>query len=408
VTAGHQGRVDVAIVGAGLAGAALATRVARQGSSVVVLERSPGWRWHACGVFTSPAAVVELRDLGLTDAVLAAVARPIPAMRVETARGTVFRLTYGAGADGPGGAMGFDRRALDETLLELAVAAGAEVLRGHTVETVEPAAGRRLGRLTVRGPGGSTRIEARVVVGADGLRSVVARDVGVRRAPRLGRRVGLTWHVVDAAGDSPHDARMVVLDGAYCGLAPVPGGHLNVGIVLSGRDRLRALATRGATAVGTEILASALGRDPRDGATSVPALVDAVVGAAPLGHRVDRRAGAGWALVGDAAGFLDPFTGEGVHRALVSARLAASAIAGTGVTRDLSAYDRAMHRRFRTKDLVSSLVQAFLAQPVLFEYAARRLAGRPRSRDTMGMVMGDLVPAGRALDPRFLATLLAP
>ena len=72
------------------------------------------------------------------------------------------------------------------------------------------------------------------------------------------------------------------------------------------------------------------------------------------------------------------------------------------------AYDRAMRRRFAAKDAVSWLVQAFLARPAAFEYAARRLAARPQVRATMGLVMGDLVPASRGLDPRFLASLLAP
>jgi hypothetical protein len=67
-----------------------------------------------------------------------------------------------------------------------------------------------------------------------------------------------------------------------------------------------------------------------------------------------------------------------------------------------------MRRRFATKDAVSWLVQLFLARPALLEYAARRLAARPTVRATMGLVMGDLVPASRGLDPRFLAALLAP
>ncbi|MEJ7697330.1 MAG: hypothetical protein WKF78_12095 [Candidatus Limnocylindrales bacterium] len=132
-----------------------------------------------------------------------------------------------------------------------------------------------------------------------------------------------------------------------------------------------------------------------------------------------RRAGPGWFLVGDAAGFLDPFTGEGIHRALVSTELAAAAIRETLTGRSTAAaaaaaaaaadaYDRAMRRRFATKDGVTWLVQAFLARPVLFEYAARRLATRGDVRATIGLVMGDLIPASRALDPRFLAAVLAP
>ena len=122
------------------------------------------------------------------------------------------------------------------------------------------------------------------------------------------------------------------------------------------------------------------------------------------------RAGHGWLLVGDAAGFLDPFTGEGLHRAIVSARHAARAVDRSlaGDASALRGYDRAMTARFRSKDAVSLLVQGFLAQPRLFDYAARRLAARGRVRETMSLVMGDLVPASRALDPRYVAALLRP
>ena len=65
-------------------------------------------------------------------------------------------------------------------------------------------------------------------------------------------------------------------------------------------------------------------------------------------------------------------------------------------------------RRAGAEDAVSLLVQAFLEVPLAFEYAARRLAGRPAVRETMGRVMGDLVPASAGLDPRFLAALLRP
>ncbi|MEA2577301.1 MAG: hypothetical protein QOD78_889 [Chloroflexota bacterium] len=401
--------VDVAIVGGGLAGCALAVTLARAGIEVVVLERQPAWRWRAGGVFSSPVTMAALRRVGMSEAALAHVARPISAMRLETPGGAVARLTYGTEAGGPP-AVGFDRSALDAALEALAREAGAAVRRGVTVETVDlDDNGQVLGTRSADGAG---TLRCRMVVGADGAHSVVARAAGVARPSRLPERVGLSYHLADPRPDAPTDARLSVFDGGYIGIAPVPGRRVNIGIVLgpAWRDRL---LRDGALATADRIVAAvpATAEDPgtwRDGERCDP-----VAGAAPLGGRVTRRAGPGWWLVGDAVGFLDPFTGEGLHRALVSTELAAAAIRAAldrpeRAARAASAYDRAMQRRFAAKDALSWLVQAFLARPASFEYAARRLATRPDVRATMGLVMGDLVPATRGLDPRFLVSLLAP
>ena len=397
--------VDVAIVGGGPAGAALAIGLARRGREVVVLERSQAWHWRACGVFTSPMTVRALARLGLTEADLASVALPLPAMRVETTAGTRFRLTYGddGSASIRAAAVGLDRSALDPLLLERARAAGADVREGATVRRVEGT------RLVLGGGGRDEHIAARVVIGADGIRSTVARSFGVARSPRLGARVGLTFQVADPGPSVSRDARMILFGDGYVGLAPVPGGRVNIGIVL-GRSWAARLRRDGAERTVDTVLAAvpAAPDDPVDWRAAERC--DPIEGASPLGHRVARRHGPRWLLVGDAAGFLDPFTGEGLHRALVSARLATIAVDRhlDGDAGALAAYDRAMTARFRSKDAVSLLVQAFLGQPVLFEFAARRLASRAGVRETMGLVMGDLVPASRALDPRFVAALLRP
>jgi flavin-dependent dehydrogenase len=397
--------IDVAIVGGGPAGAALAIGLARRGREVVVLERSPVWHWRACGVFTSPMTVRALARLGLTEADLSSVARPLPAMRVETPAGTRFRLTYGddGSASIRAAAVGLDRSALDPLLLERARAAGADVREGATVRRVEGT------RLVLGGDERDEHIDARIVIGADGIRSTVARSFGVARSPRLGARVGLTFQVADPGPSVTRDARMILFRDGYVGLAPVPGGRVNVGIVL-GRSWAAGLRRDGAERTVDTVLAAvpAAADDPVDWRAAERC--DPVEGASPLGHRAARRHGPGWLLVGDAAGFLDPFTGEGLHRALVSARLATIAVDRhfDGDAGALAAYDRAMTTRFRSKDAVSLLVQAFLGQPVLFEFAARRLASRAGVRETMGLVMGDLVPASRALDPRFVAALLRP
>jgi flavin-dependent dehydrogenase len=402
--------VEVAIVGGSVAGAVLATRLAQRGCQVVVLERSPAWLWRAGGVFSSPAAMAALRRVGFDSTMLATVARPIPAMRVETRAGTAFRLTYGTESGGEP-AVGFDRARLDTMLLECAAAEGADVRRGRNVTAVDLANGV----LTMRGPEADrVRVRASVIVGADGPHSVVARSARVDRPVRLRPRVGLSYHLADpdSDGTAPRDARMVLLDDGYIGIAPVPGRRVNIGIVL-GPSWRPPLMSEGAPALAARIVAAVepTAGDAARWRTGEP--MDRVAGAWPLGHRVTRRAGSGWLLVGDAAGFLDPFTGEGLHRAVVSTELAAAAIEAllrrpASGRAAFAAFDRAMQRRFAAKDAVSWLVQSFLGYPSAFEYAARRIASRDDVRATMGLVMGDLVPASRALDLRYLARLLAP
>src|SRR5207247_1843410 len=210
---------------------------------------------------------------------------PVPAMRVETAAGTAFRLTYGADHGGEP-AVGFDRSRLDPALLDLARAAGADVRLGMTVT------GASLDdiELPVRDSDGRIRtFRASVVVGADGPRSAVAMAAGVAKPVRMAARIGLTYHVEDAQPTAIRDARMRVFRDGYVGLAPVPAGRVNVGIVL-GPSWRAALARDGAEAVVDSIVASTPPTADERAEWRAARRCGAIAGAWPLGYRVGRRA----------------------------------------------------------------------------------------------------------------------
>ncbi len=117
--------------------------------------------------------------------------------------------------------------------------------------------------------------------------------------------------------------------------------------------------------------------------------------------------GPGWMLVGDAAGFIDPFTGEGIYRALRSARAAATALSA-GDDGAEARYLAARRRAFAAKDALTWMVQGLLAARPLMRHAVRRLAARPELALRLGSALGDCRPATDALSPAFLAAVLRP
>ena len=389
-------QTEVAVVGGGPAGAAVAAHLASAGHDVVVFERLAQPVWRACGVYSSPLTRRRLAGLGLTDDDLARLIQSIPAMEVSTADGMArCRLEYPS----PHQACGIDRVRLEQTLLELIRRRGVRVFEGAVVRAVE--VGQSGPRLTVSQEAGVSHWRSRVVIGADGPTSLVARAAGVARPTGWFKRGALTGHRAFAA----QAARMIVGKGWYMGIAPVPGERVNLGLVMSEPD-LRARLTRGGPA---DVVDHAVQAIPRGDGLVDAAATDAVATHLPLVHRVRRAAGEGFVLVGDAAGFVDPLSGEGLHRALVSAELAAEAIDGhlAGDHLALQEYDRRLRSQFRSKDVLSWALQLFMLQPTLARRAIRRLDRDSELRSTFAAALADLRPATTVLDPRFVARLLA-
>jgi flavin-dependent dehydrogenase len=136
-------------------------------------------------------------------------------------------------------------------------------------------------------------------------------------------------------------------------------------------------------------------------------------GVARLARRVARPYGDGFVLVGDAAGFLDPFTGEGVYRAVRGAELAAEVIdealsCRTAPAAALAPYAARRRAEFAAKEALCWLIQGLLMSPAVLAYALRRLEHRAQYTAILGGVLGDYRPAREALRPAFLWGLLRP
>ena len=393
---------DVLVVGGGPAGAAAALLLARRGIDVRVLEKAKFPREKPCAEFFSPGVVDVLGRLGVLPAIeRSEPARP-PGMLICTAHAR-FLLLYDDDS-GSRQALGLPRPVFDQILLDQAKEAGARVDEGWRVLAVVEDGGKVVGVRAESPKGEDVRLSAKIVVGADGLHSVVARSLGLDLPVRWPHRLGLVarYTDVDHIGTV---GEMHVGTGRYCGIAPVGNGLVNVGLVVpldakAPGEPIEEFFERQLRALPGARAALAGGRR-----------VSSIRGMGPLSRRVRQIAGPGYLLVGDAAGFLDPFTGEGVYRALRGAELAVPAIERALSCSDhdpTTEYARSRRAEIADKEHFCQLIQVFLGVPPLFDYAVRHLAERAKIARVLGGALGDYRPAGPALRPGFLWSLLRP
>ena len=389
------------MVGAGPAGSAVAAALAARGRDVLLVESHAHPRPKACAEYASPRIVEELRRLGLPDHAWEPDALPLEGMRVIRGDDAVD-IGY-QDQNGRRSAWGLERTRFDATLAAHAAASGARVLEHTSLVEVGwrggiGGIGGRVVRAAVRTPDGRRGVRCRWLIGADGARSRVSQALAVEGWVVMPRRLGLVAHY-EGIPELVEHGEMHVGPGYYVGLAPLAGDRLNVGMALPlDGDRQPAEERFAAAIDGIPAVAERL----RGRARLTP-----IIGASPIGHRVRRAAGRGWMLVGDAAGFIDPFTGEGIYRALRSARAAAEALEelDDGAS---ARYLAARRRAFAAKDALTWVVQGMLASPPLMSYALRRLASRPAAAERLGSALGDCRPASDALSPLFLAQVLRP
>jgi flavin-dependent dehydrogenase len=301
---------DVLIAGAGPAGAIAALVLARAGVRVMLFDRARFPRDKLCGDTINPGALAILQRLGIAE--VASGGLSVDGMIVTGESGVRCQARYGGGVHG----RALRRCAFDVALLTAARRAGAIVEEGVLVRGPAVDGGTVRGLIVATRQHRDCRIAAPIVIAADGGSSRVARALGLAAHARRPRRwaVGAYFSDVDHEGSGCF-GEMHVRRGRYIGVAPLPGGFTNACVVT---------ADRGALRDPSALLLDTLKREPLLAPRfAASRLLSPPVCLGPLAV-ASRAAGApGLLMAGDAAGFIDPMTGDGLRFAFRGGELAA-------------------------------------------------------------------------------------
>jgi flavin-dependent dehydrogenase len=380
--------VEALIVGAGPAGSVAATVLARAGVRVLVVDRARFPRDKLCGDTVNPGTRALLARLGLADGI-DRLGQPLDGMIVTGERGASVRARYAGGLL----ARAVLRRDLDAALLGAASAAGARVEEEVLVRGPLTADDR--GTLVVRGAtltgrdGRPLRLPAAITIAADGRHSTIAFALGLARHPARPRRWAVGTYFEGVAGLETA-GEMHIRARHYLGVAPLAGGAANVCLVTDERrgfdepERLLQLAVR---------------EDPMlSGRFARAVRVAPVVALGPLAVEVRAAGMPGLLLAGDASGFIDPMTGDGLRFAIQGGELAARAALALLEGRHRMPHDlllRWRRRAFRSKWRFNRAVRAFVASPPALRAASAGARVAPGAIRRLVDIAGDVSLADR-------------
>jgi geranylgeranyl reductase family protein len=401
---------QVIVVGGGPAGASTAHSLATQGVDVLLLDRAKFPRDKICAEYLSPEASRILSDMKVLDEVEATQPGHLLGMRVRSPSGDTAQGEFAANHGFRGfrdRGLAVRRLVLDEIVLRGAERAGARVEQSVRVTDLERDATGRITGVVTLGPDDELRtLRSRYVVAADGLRSVVGRRLGLVRTSRIyPRRIAFVAHYRGVQGVTEF-GEMHVDYGGYFGIVDVGGGIMNVAVVVPMSQ------VRGMTEGRTELFESWIAARPYLAERFAHAeRLTPVTATGPFASVSRRPWAAGAALVGDAADFFDPFTGEGIYAALHGGEILAPFLAEAlkrPVSQEstvLGGYEAARKREFGGKWKLERIVGMAIAYPYFLNNAARALARRKEMADLLVGVAGDFIPTNQVLNPRFLFNL---
>jgi geranylgeranyl reductase family protein len=366
---------DVLVVGGGPAGASTAYWLAEAGHDVVVCERKVFPRDKTCGDGLTPRAVKQLADMGVEDAIARDHHR-FDGLRA-VAHGITLELAWPEHPIYPSHGYVVRRRDLDQLVAEHAVKAGATLWQGAEVLAPLTSRGLVTGATVKRKDTGAVEeVQARYVVVADGSNSRFGRALGTTRNKAYPQGMAIRGYYESPLHDDPwiescldlRDRNGNSLPG-YGWIFPVGDGTINVGMGL--------LSTfRDWKSVNTSRLMDEWAATAPDywGIRPEGRIGEPTGGRLPMGASVGPRVGPTWLAVGDAAGSVNPFNGEGIDYAYETGRLAADVLdeaLTTGSALALQRYDTTLEHEFGLYFKVARLFAHVIGRPALMRELTR-------------------------------------
>jgi flavin-dependent dehydrogenase len=354
----------------------------------------------------SPETVRILSRLGVIEALEQAGAIPLEGLKVTAGRHATAQGRFALASHPPFRPTGLSvsRQLLDHELVKAARRAGAKVQERSYVEELLYEGGAVSGAVVLDRSGARHSIRARLTVGADGLRSIVARRLG-RRTHGRPRRMGFVAHARGVQGLGQL-AELHFSRSGYVGLNQIGQDQTNIGLVVPAE---RAVRARGGVA---RFFHQTLAEFPEVNERVAGSTIQgSILATGPFAAWSRRVVTSGAVLVGDAADFFDPFTGDGIYSALRGAELIWETIApelkrGGQLDKGLLQYRRRRRQAFAGKWLMERLVGYAMYWPWLFERGVARMGRSASMGHTLVGVAGGFVPAREALNPLFLARMV--